>query len=174
MREPRVSEHALEVLEFRRVLERVAARAGSDLARDRILAMRPETDAAAIARELARVGAAMRFVEEDPAWGMPPVPDLTNTFEQLSAEGVVLEPKQLHSAGVLLNSSRRLSAELVGRVAALESKTVSDSLVNLTDEQLDARIKELDALIREMESERIDTPGTSADDANDAQGVIDK
>ena len=36
MREPRVSEHALEVLEFRRVLERVAARAGSDLARDRI------------------------------------------------------------------------------------------------------------------------------------------
>ncbi len=115
MREPRVSEHALEVLEFRRVLERVAARAGSDLARDRILAMRPETDAAAIARELARVGAAMRFVEEDPAWGMPPVPDLTNTFEQLSAEGVVLEPKQLHSAGVLLNSSRRLSAELVGR-----------------------------------------------------------
>ena len=74
MCEPRVSEHALEVLEFRRVLERVAARAGSDLARDRILAMRPETDAAAIARELVRVGAAMCFVEEDPAWGMPPVP----------------------------------------------------------------------------------------------------
>ena len=75
-----MSEHALEVLEFGRVLERVAARAGSDLARDRVLALRPETDPATIARELGRVGAAMRFVEEDSDWGMLPIPDLTKTL----------------------------------------------------------------------------------------------
>jgi hypothetical protein len=91
------------------------------------------------------------------------------------AEGEIT-PNEAQALAAMVETFRRTleTAELVGRVAALESKTVSDSLVNLTDEQLDARIKELDALIREMESERIDTPGTSADDANDAQGVIDK
>jgi len=110
-----VNEHALEVLEFGLVLERVAARAGGELARDRILALRPDTDSAAISRELERVGATMRFIEEDPKWGMLPVPDLTKTLEQLSAEGVVLEPSQLHRTGVLLNSSRRLSVEFTTR-----------------------------------------------------------
>ena len=110
-----MNEHALEVLEFGLVLERVAARAGSELARDRILALHPDTDPAAIPRELERVGATMRFVEEDPKWGMLPVPDLTTTLEQLSADGVVLEPSQLHRTGVLLNSSRRLSAEFTAR-----------------------------------------------------------
>jgi DNA mismatch repair protein MutS2 len=126
-----VSEHALEVLEFGRVLECVAARAASDLARDRILASRPETDPATISRELGRVGAAMRFVEEDPDWGMFPVPDLTNTLEQLSAEGVLLEPMQLHSAAVLLNSSRRLSAEFEARDGCYpELLTVAQLLVS--------------------------------------------
>lgn len=63
-----MSEHMLEVLEFGRVIECVAARAASDLARDRVLASRPETDPATISRELGRVGAVMRFVEEDPSW----------------------------------------------------------------------------------------------------------
>ena len=56
-------------------------------------------------------------------------------------------------------------SRLERRVAALESKTVSDPLANLTDEQLDARI-------REMASELIDTPGTSADDVIYAQKAI--
>ena len=126
-----MSEHALEVLEFGRVLECVAARAASDLARDRVLASRPETDPATISRELGRVGAAMRFVEEDPDWGMFPVPDLTNTLEQLSAEGVLLEPMQLHSVAVLLNSSRRLSAEFEARDGRYpELLTVAQLLVS--------------------------------------------
>lgn len=156
-----MNEHALEVLEFGRVLECVAARASSDLARDRILALRPETQAATIARELARVGAAMRFVEEDPAWGMLPVPDLTHTLEQLSAEGVVLEPKQLYSAGVLLNSSRRLSAELEARDGRYpELLTIEQMLVSRREIEdaiarcVDAEGHVLDGASRELKKVR--------------------
>jgi len=125
-----VSEHALEVLEFRAVLERVAARASSDLAREHILGLRPEADTTTISRELDRVGATMSFVEEDSDWGMLPVPDLRHTLEQLSAEGVVLEPSQLHRTGVLLNSSRRLSAEFEARDADYpELLTIAQLLV---------------------------------------------
>ena len=110
-----MSEHALEVLEFGRVLERVAARASSDLGRQRVLECRPTADAVGVNRELARVGAMMRFVEEDTGWGMVPVPDVDGTLRQLSAEGVVLEPELLHRVGLLLTSSRRLRAELRAR-----------------------------------------------------------
>ena len=156
-----MSEHALEVLEFGRVLECVAARAGSDLARDRVLALRPETDPATIARELGRVGAAMRFVEEDPDWGMPPIPDLTNTLEQLTAEGVVLEPTQLHGAGVLLNSSRRLSSEFDARDGRYpELLTITEMLVSRREIEdaigrcVDAEGHVLDGASRELKKIR--------------------
>ena len=130
-----MSQHALDVLEFGRVLERVAGRTGSDLARDRLLAFRPESDPASVARELSRVGATMDFVQEVPDWGMPPVPDLTSTLSQLSAAGVVLEPTQLHRVGILLNSSRRLSSEFEARGQGpggryQELATIAQSLVS--------------------------------------------
>ena len=50
-------QHALDVLEFERVLERVARRASSELGRDRVRALRPGTERAGIVRELARVAA---------------------------------------------------------------------------------------------------------------------
>jgi len=113
-----LSRHALEVLEFARVLERVATRAASGLAGDRIRALAPSADAQAIRRELARVGATMRFAEEKPGWGMPSVPDVRKALRSLSAEGAVLEPLELFGAAVLLASSRALAQELDGREAA--------------------------------------------------------
>ena len=61
-----MSQHALEVLEFTRVLERVATRASSELGRQKILALRPTSEPDSASRELARVAASMRFVEGAP------------------------------------------------------------------------------------------------------------
>ncbi len=110
-----VSEHALEVLEFPRVLERVAARASSELGREAVRARRPGRDLEALRRELRRVGSTMTFVEAKPSWGMDPVPDLRAELRLLGAEGAILEPIQLHRAGLLLGASRSLARELDAR-----------------------------------------------------------
>jgi DNA mismatch repair protein MutS2 len=107
--------HALEVLEFERVLERVARRASSDAGRARILGLRPSDDADQVVRELGRVAAVMTFLEEEPGWSLGPVPDVQEELSQLAVEGAVLSPIGLHRVGVLLRSSRMLADELHGR-----------------------------------------------------------
>lgn len=110
-----VSDHALRVLEFERVLELVAGRAASPLGAERVRSLRPSPDAEAVRSELARVGAVMEFVGEKPAWGMPTVPDARGALRDLGAEGAVLEPVRLHGVGVLLRSARLLAREIAGR-----------------------------------------------------------
>jgi len=103
--------HALEVLEFERVLERVAGRASSDAGRSRILAFRPTGDAEVVARELARVAAAMRFVDVAPSWALGAIPGVESDLSQLSVDGAVLDPAGIHRLGVLLTSARLLGSE---------------------------------------------------------------
>ncbi len=82
-----MSGHALDVLEFERVLERIARRASCALGRARILALRPSHDREDIVRELARVDAAMRFVAERPDWGLGTIPDVVGALDQLGTRG---------------------------------------------------------------------------------------
>lgn len=132
------SEHALAVLEFARALELVAGRASSELGRERVRGLVPRTDARAARRELARVGAAMRFVEEKPSWGMPPVPDVRAALSEMAAEGAVLEPAALHRIGVLLSSSRGAGSELAGRAQSYEElDTLADLLIEDRDAERD-------------------------------------
>jgi DNA mismatch repair protein MutS2 len=111
-RHGRMSAHALEVLEFERVLERVARRASSEPGRRRVLDLRPRKSPDDIARELARVAAVMRFLEVRPRWALGPVPDARGDLAQLAVEGSVLEAHQIARLGVLLVTSRALAAEL--------------------------------------------------------------
>lgn len=152
-----MSGHALEVLEFERVLERIARRASSEPGKDRVLALRPLLDPSEIERELARVGATIRFVEDEPSWGMPPVPSVGDVVSRLGVEGAVLDPPELYLLGVLLRSSRRLLAELSsreGRYAELattigllvDRKPLEDTINRCVDadgEVLDTASKEL-------------------------------
>lgn len=125
-----MSAHALEVLEFDRALERVGARASSDLGREHVFALAPSADLPALRRELARVDAAMRFVDEKPAWGLPAIPDVRGALAQLAAGGAVLEPLDLYGLGVLLTSSRLVGSELASREARHEDlATVRERLV---------------------------------------------
>jgi DNA mismatch repair protein MutS2 len=104
--------HALEVLEFERVLEGVARRASSEVGRARVRALRPRQDPEAVRHELRRVAAALRFVGAAPSWGPGPIPDVSSPLAQLGAEGAVLDPTSIHHLGVLLTTSRLLAAEL--------------------------------------------------------------
>ncbi len=124
-----MSAHALEVLEFSRVLERIAGRASSSLGAERVRGLAPWTDAAAVRAELARVGAVMRFVDEKPSWGPPAIPDARAALDDLGAAGSVLEPLELHDLQILLTGSRLLARELDARSTAYgELQTLRDLL----------------------------------------------
>lgn len=107
-----MSDHALAVLEFERVLERISERAASDPGRRRVHALRPREKREDVARELDRVRAVMRFMEERPEWGMPPVPDVEASLKRLGVDGAVLEAGELHGLGVLMTSARALRRAL--------------------------------------------------------------
>ena len=152
-----MSSHALEVLEYRRVLARVAERASSELARERIVALTPGRDLETIRRELARVGAVMRFTQEKPAWALPPVPDARTALRHLAVDGAVLEPLQLHALGTLLQSSRILGAELDARerrfdeLATVRGRLIQDrGSEEVLARAVDAEGQVLDTASREL------------------------
>ncbi|HSM60477.1 MAG TPA: Smr/MutS family protein [Longimicrobiales bacterium] len=152
-----MSRHALEVLEFDRVLDAVAERASTEAARERLRRLRPSSDRGAIERALAQVGAAMGFVEEEPAWGLPTVPDARAALQLLAAEGAVLEPVQLHQLGVLLRASRLTAAELDARehgypeLAPVRARLVEDRDAEvLLERSVDAEGQVLDTASKEL------------------------
>ncbi len=108
-----MNDHGLAVLEFERVLDRVAARAGSDLGRERVRALRPSSDRAFLQRELERVDETLAFRRQNPTWAPPRVPDPRRAFRRLEVEGAVLEPTDLYAVGVLLRSGRELADALL-------------------------------------------------------------
>ncbi len=164
-----MSAHALEVLEFGRVLDRIADRAASDLARRWIRSLAPSRDLAAIRTELARVGSVMRFVEEKPAWGMPTVPDARRALRDLAPEGAVLEPLELYGISVLLGSSRSLAVELDRRehgfseLTTVRERLVEDKQTQETLERaVDAEGAVLDTASRELKRIRERLKGAHA------------
>lgn len=164
-----MSRHALDVLEFPRVLERIAERASSELARERILALVPGTDVDALRGELLRVGAVMRFSEEKPGWGAPPIPDARGALRALVAGGAVLEPLQLHALGVLLASSRRLRSELDARepgfpeLIAIRERLIQDrETEEILERSVDGEGEVLDTASKELRRIRSRLKGAHA------------
>ncbi|MFO8173990.1 MAG: endonuclease MutS2 [Longimicrobiales bacterium] len=104
--------HALEVLEFRQVLERVAGRALSPLGRERVLDLAPGVNRSQIQAELGRVEELARFLGRDVDWVHPEIPDAREALERLALAGSLLEPLQLHVLGRLLTGSRELNQGL--------------------------------------------------------------
>lgn len=107
-----MTEHALEVLEFGRVLERIAGRTACASSAARILALRPLGDAEVIREEIGRVAAVMRFVDTAPNWAAGPIPELGDALSRMGTEGAVLEAIELYRVSELLATSRSLAAEL--------------------------------------------------------------
>jgi len=155
-----MSRHALEVLEFERVLDRVARRASSELGKERVRSLRPRTDRDSIVAELSRVAAVMRVHESKPDSALGPIPDVTSGLAQLATAGSVLAPKELHDLGVLLSTSRELRAALAAAGDLPELATIRERLVELREPEealarsVDAEGHVLDNASRDLKSIR--------------------
>jgi DNA mismatch repair protein MutS2 len=105
-------EDALEVLEFRAALRGVASRAGSELGREAVLALRPTSDARLVGIQLDRVEEVVTFLGTIRDFVLPGVPDARSGLERLAMDGGILDPPQLHTLGRLLFESRALASSL--------------------------------------------------------------
>lgn len=149
--------HALEVLELDRALALVAERASSDLGRRAILGLHPRSDLDLVRRELQRVDETRAFIDEQPTWAPPPIPDCRGALGRLAVEGSVLEPPELYAVGVLLRSSSSVAHEFERRTRAYEAlATIRERLVDDPDRagelerSVDAEGNVLDSASREL------------------------
>jgi DNA mismatch repair protein MutS2 len=152
-----VTRHAHEVLELRRVLEWVAGRTASPLARSAILARTPAEDLDAAAHELDRVGQTMGFVRDKPSWSPSAVPDVLGPLARLAVDGSVLEAGELHALGRLLEAGRTTLEEFARRdrvppaTAALRARLLElPDLESDLDRSVDAEGEVLDTASPEL------------------------
>lgn len=113
--------HALAVLEYPRVLERVARRALSSPGRERVLGLAPGRHPTLIRAELQRVEEMARFLDTDPDWAAPEIPDARGGLKRLELAGSLLEPLELFALGRLLAEGRALKEGLAEAREALPS-----------------------------------------------------
>jgi DNA mismatch repair protein MutS2 len=142
-----LNRHALEVLEFPRVLGHVAERAAGSLGREAVLKRLPTADVEALRQEMERVGATMRFLLERPAWVVPAAPDVRSALRHLAVDGAVLEPLELHGLGLLLAAGAALASEMESR--DLERYSALSSIATLLHVDEDAE----DLLRRTVDAE---------------------
>ena len=108
----RAEQHALAVLEFPRVLDRIARHATSEPGRADVLALRPwcepedVNEALAVADEM--IGLLLRLEQ----WSPPPIPDAGHLVRKAGVEGAALDAEQLGSILLLLCASRIVRADL--------------------------------------------------------------
>lgn len=107
-----MNRHALQVLEFDRVLALVAERASSGPGAARVRTLHPIPLRDVAERELARVAAMRALVEGDTPFRLEAIPDCSAALTRLAIPGSVLDARALLDVGVLLRSSRLVKAAL--------------------------------------------------------------
>jgi DNA mismatch repair protein MutS2 len=110
--EDRGEQHALAVLEFPRVLERIAIHASSEPGRRDVLALRPWREPKAVDEALAATDEMVGLVLRLEQWSPPPIPDAEPLVRKAGVEGAALDPEQLGSVLTLLRASRIARADL--------------------------------------------------------------
>src|SRR5690349_3507798 len=100
MSEPETqTSHALQVIEFTRVLEIITGRAISKIGAERVLDLRPATDLQWIRDELARVESLRVLLRNETAWRVRTIPDLRAALRRLSIAGTTLSGMELRETG---------------------------------------------------------------------------
>jgi len=134
----RAERHALTVLEFPRVLERIASHASSDPGRTHVLALRPWREPEEVDEALAIADEMVSLLLRLERWTPPPIPDAERLVRKAQVEGAVLDPEQLGSILSLLRASRIARADLrkfpedLPRLADLaESTTIAPMFAGL-------------------------------------------
>ncbi len=104
--------HALQLLEYERVLDVVAGRATSSLGVAHVRALRPRTEVEPLRAEHARVDAMRALRGRADGWAPHPIPDLTVALQRLRAAGSAWSGAELLEGAQLLASSRQTRAAL--------------------------------------------------------------
>ena len=108
----RAEAHALAVLEFPRVLERIADHAVSEPGRRAVLALRPRHELEAVREALATADEMVSLILRLESWSPPDIPDAGPLVARLELEGSVLDVEHLGEMVRLLRSSRVVRADL--------------------------------------------------------------
>lgn len=98
--------HALEVLEFARLLDHVAGHASSTPGAAAVRALQPQLLGGELLAEHARVAAMRALVEAEDGWSPEAIPDLGAALARLRVAGTSWSGAEFRSASVLLKSSR--------------------------------------------------------------------
>ena len=122
-----MNRHALDVLEFSRVLAVVADRASSALGAARVRALAPETGRAVLELEHRRVTAMRSLLTAEGSWSPEPIPTLTEALARLRIEGTSWSGQELLGGAQLLRSARRTRESLTdGRRPAMALAVLRD------------------------------------------------
>ena len=122
-----MNRHALDVLEFPRVLAVVADRASSALGAARVRALAPETSRPRLEAEHRRVLAMRSLLTAEGGWSPEPIPALTEPLARLRIEGTLWTGAELLSGAQLLRSARRTRDALTdGRRPAVAVAVLRD------------------------------------------------
>jgi DNA mismatch repair protein MutS2 len=143
-----MNRHALDALEFDRVLEIVAGHASGELGADAVRALRPVPDEGAVAAELDRVDEMVGWLLRDEAWAPPPIPDVSRALERLAVEGSALSAGELIGILHLLDAAQRVRRAVLPHRAQFTRLTALASGL-IKNERLTRRLA--DALDEESE-----------------------
>ena len=108
----RAEAHALAVLEFPRVLERIAGHAVSEPGRRAVLSLRPRREPEAVEEALATADEMVSLLLRLESWSPPDIPDAGRLLGRLAVEGSVLDVEHLGEMVRLLRASRLVRADL--------------------------------------------------------------
>src|SRR5690349_13554192 len=89
--------HALSVLEFARVRDLVADRAGTSAGGAKVRALEPSHDITWLELEQSRVAAMRSLVESEAGWRSEPIPEIGDALIRLRVLGAVLQIHELAS-----------------------------------------------------------------------------
>jgi DNA mismatch repair protein MutS2 len=104
--------HALEVLEFPQVLEKIAGLAVSGPGRKSVMALRPLREAEAVAEALALTDEMVGLLLRLEPWSPPDVPEALPALQRAGVDGATLEVEALADVLTLIRSSRIARGDL--------------------------------------------------------------
>jgi DNA mismatch repair protein MutS2 len=144
-----MNRHALDALEFSRVLEVVAGYATSELGAEAVCKRRPVPVEDEVAAALDAVDEMVSWLIRDESWAPPLTPDVRAPLERLAVEGSVLSESELTAVLRLLAAARWTRRSILPQ--ATEFQRLGDLASGLLkDERLQRRLQ--GALDEETES----------------------
>ncbi|UCC49272.1 MAG: hypothetical protein JSV41_03590, partial [Gemmatimonadota bacterium] len=141
-----MNRHALDALEFDRVLEIVAGYATSELGTEAVRALQPVPEPQAVAATLDEVDEMVSWLIRDESWAPPFIPDIRGPLNRLDLEGSVWSESELVGALRLLVGARSARRSLLpqssqfrrlGELASglLKDETLQGRLAEALDEE---------------------------------------